>query len=291
MTLNVAFQRYLAEQSKGRLATIGPDGTPQNKPVGYTYNAQSGSIEIAGLDMANSAKFRNVGSNPNVSFVVDDAVGTGASGMRFVEVRGQAEQISLDAPPSPGLSSQIIRIHPRRMIGWNIDPDQPGLQTLDLPGRDTASEAARPMLAMKGAVDRAAHQAAADLVEELQTGWDQHDADITNRHFAHDIVWGSPFGATLQGYEELHAIHVRLKRESRGGVATRYELVRVMAPTPDVALAQVRRAALDADGQPLEPTADVDGPFSEMALYVLVRRSGDWWLAGGQNTLVRPLPA
>lgn len=27
-----------------------------------------------------------------------------------------------------------------------------------------------------------------------------------------------------------------------------------------------------------------------MALYVLVRRDGQWWLAAGQNTIVRPTP-
>jgi hypothetical protein len=27
-----------------------------------------------------------------------------------------------------------------------------------------------------------------------------------------------------------------------------------------------------------------------MALYVLVRRDGKWWLAAGQNTLMRPKP-
>jgi len=40
---------------------------------------------------------------------------------------------------------------------------------------------------------------------------------------------------------------------------------------------EVRRIALDLDGQP-------GGGFSEMALYVLVRRGGDWWLAAGHNT-------
>jgi hypothetical protein len=59
-------------------------------------------------------------------------------------------------------------------------------------------------------------------------------------------------------------------------------------PTTDVAIAHVRRAALDADGEtvPIDDTS----VFSEMAMYVLVRRDGKWWLATGQNTPVRPKP-
>jgi uncharacterized protein (TIGR02246 family) len=130
----------------------------------------------------------------------------------------------------------------------------------------------------------------AEFVAELQTGWDRHDADITDRHFANDILWGSPFGVTLQGYEQLHAIHVRLKQQARGGTSSRYEIVQVLSPVPNVAVAHVRRVALDDDGRPVEPTFDVTGPFSEMAPYVLLRRNRTWWLAAGQNTIVRPSP-
>jgi hypothetical protein len=62
----------------------------------------------------------------------------------------------------------------------------------------------------------------------------------------------------------------------------------VLAPTPDVAIAHVRRVALGADGQPI-PIDDAT-VFSEMAMYVLVRRDGKWWLAAGQNTPIRPKP-
>jgi hypothetical protein len=48
--------------------------------------------------------------------------------------------------------------------------------------------------------------------------------------------------------------------------------------------------ALAPDGLPVQPTGDLTGPFSEMALYVLVRRGGTWWLAAGQNTPVLPSP-
>ena len=47
---------------------------PQNKPVGFVYNAELGAIDVAGFDMEVSAKYRNIGGNANVAFVVDDAV-------------------------------------------------------------------------------------------------------------------------------------------------------------------------------------------------------------------------
>ncbi len=145
----------------------------------------------------------------------------------------------------------------------------------------------RPALGAGGVEAQEAIDAVARLVEELQTGWDQHDADLSNRHFAADIMWGSPFGATVHGYEKLHAIHVRLKQQARGGLSSRFEVVRVLVPVPGVAVAQVRRVALDSDGQPVEPSEDVTRCFSEMALYVLVRQGGVWWLAAGQNTPIR----
>jgi hypothetical protein len=46
---------------------------------------------------------------------------------------------------------------------------------------------------------------------------------------------------------------------------------------------------LNTDGTPVP--IEQEAPFSEMALYVLVRRNGQWWLAAGQNTIVRPTPA
>jgi len=111
--------------------------------------------------METSAKYRNVAVNPDVSFVVDDSIGEGATNMRFVEPRGRAQQ-AIQAPPpedTEGLSRGIIRIHPRRLISWGVGS--------------------------KGA-----------LVAELQEGFDERDADVSNRHFARDVMWGSPFAAS-----------------------------------------------------------------------------------------------
>ncbi|HEX3925155.1 MAG TPA: PPOX class F420-dependent oxidoreductase [Streptosporangiaceae bacterium] len=143
MALTGSEQAYLAAQPRGRLATVAPDGSPQNKPVGFRYNPGLGTIDIYGFNMEQSRKFRNVQANPRVAFVVDDAPGQGAEGMRFMEIRGVAETAT--GQDSPGhASAHLIRIHPRRVVSWNLDPARPGLQTRDVdavrPGEQSPGE-------------------------------------------------------------------------------------------------------------------------------------------------------
>ncbi|HEX3974810.1 MAG TPA: PPOX class F420-dependent oxidoreductase [Solirubrobacteraceae bacterium] len=289
MPIDTHHIEYLTTQTHGRLATVSASGAPQNKPVGYRYNAALGTIDIAGFDMERSAKYRNVGVNPDVAFVVDDIVGEGSEGVRFVEVRGPAEHaVDPDRATSGGVSAHIIRIHPRRLVSWNIRPGHDGMYSEDLAADGAAAPAPdRPALGATGArAEAAAGQAIEGLVAELQEGYDRQDADVSNRHFAADLIWGSPFGATVTGYEDLHAIHLRFKERGVGGAASRYEIVQTLAPAPGVAVAQVRRVALGADGNPA-PEGEATTGFSEMALYVLVRRGATWWLAAGQNTPIR----
>jgi uncharacterized protein (TIGR02246 family) len=165
------------------------------------------------------------------------------------------------------------------------------------PGADTAADTAagagRPVLGDGGLAAGDAAVVVAGLVVELQQGLDDRDAGVYNRHFAADVLWGSPFGMTVEGYGPLHVIHERLNAEQRGGTDSRYEVAAVLSPAPDVIVTQVRRVALGPDGEPgpaWAPGTDAAQPFSEMAMYVLVRRDGQWWLAAGQNTLIQPVP-
>jgi pyridoxamine 5'-phosphate oxidase family protein len=132
MTLTDAEQRFLARLPRGHLSTIGPDGTPQVKPLGFTYNATLGTIDIAGWNMAGSAKYRNILANPRVAFVVDEVTEATMEGAHFLEIRGTAEAV-FGTPSADGhLAAEIIRIHPRRVIAYNVDPERPGLQTRDV---------------------------------------------------------------------------------------------------------------------------------------------------------------
>ncbi len=138
-------------------------------------------------------------------------------------------------------------------------------QDADAPDRPTLDD---PLFRTVGS------QAAEAFVANLQNGLDRADADLYDDSFAADVLWGSPYGATLLGHGPLNAIHRSIM--AAGNLpASRYEVVQTMAPTDGVIIAQVCRNDLDADG---------DGGFSEMALYVLVERAGQWRLAAGQNT-------
>jgi pyridoxamine 5'-phosphate oxidase family protein len=118
---------FLRQAELGRLATIQRDGTPQNSPVGFTYNEQLGTIDIAGYQMSKSQKFRNVAQNPKVAFVVDDITSRDPWRVRCLEIRGTAEQARIGQSTSAAgdeLDTAIIRITPRRIISFGVDtPD------------------------------------------------------------------------------------------------------------------------------------------------------------------------
>jgi pyridoxamine 5'-phosphate oxidase family protein len=113
---------YLASQRLGRLATVQPDGTLQNSPVGFRYNPSTGTIDITGYNMVASRKFRNVADNGRVAFVVDDIASTQPWRVRCLEIRGVAEAIEDPAAAqSTGLGAAMIRIHPRRIISFGLE--------------------------------------------------------------------------------------------------------------------------------------------------------------------------
>ena len=143
----------------------------------------------------------------------------------------------------------------------------------------------RPRIAIQSTDAETAVRA---IAAGLQAGYEQRDAEVLNRQFAADVIWGSPYGALVEGYDKLHPIHVHFQQQPRKGPAFRYQVRHVLTVHDDVVIAHIARLALGPEGEPLPPASDPDQPFSEMAMYVLVRRDGQWWLAAGQNTPMRP---
>jgi pyridoxamine 5'-phosphate oxidase family protein len=138
MTFTEREMAYLHEQPLGRVATVGPDGAPQVNPVAFWLDATNHRIEFSGPFLKNSQKFRNLSADPRISFVVDDIaaepVGPGGQTGRGLEIRGHAELLTLERAPRKGFSADLIRIHPRRVIAWNIDGPGRNARTVSVPG-------------------------------------------------------------------------------------------------------------------------------------------------------------
>lgn len=106
---------YLAGQPLARLATTGPDGGPQVRPVGFVLNDDD-TIDIGGPALDRSSLLIDDMAP------ADDPIAPGWG--RGVEIRGRAELLTLDAPPMAPefFSKDVIRIHPRRIISWHLEP-------------------------------------------------------------------------------------------------------------------------------------------------------------------------
>ena len=111
---------YLSSQRLGRLATVDAHGAPQNNPVGFRFNADLGTVDIGGRNMGSSRKFRNLAANPKVAFVVDDIVSVQPWRVRCVEIRGRAEALRDQVPYMTGMSAEIIRVYPERVISFGL---------------------------------------------------------------------------------------------------------------------------------------------------------------------------
>ncbi|MGH1494045.1 MAG: PPOX class F420-dependent oxidoreductase [Acidimicrobiales bacterium] len=122
---------YLTGQTLARLATIRPDGSPQNSPVAFIVDGNS--IVIGGYDLPSTQKFRNLRTNTNVALVVDDIESVDPWVVRGVEIRGHAvAEVDVD-PPVEWMSRSLIRIHPDRVISWGLN-ETPAPSTAEVRG-------------------------------------------------------------------------------------------------------------------------------------------------------------
>jgi pyridoxamine 5'-phosphate oxidase family protein len=109
---------YLGERRPerlGRIATVGKDGTPHVVPVGWRLNGELDSIDVGGMDLANTKKFRDARRTGRASIVIDDLASVDPWSPRGIEVRGRAEIVE-----EPRV---LIRIHPERVISWGLESE------------------------------------------------------------------------------------------------------------------------------------------------------------------------
>jgi pyridoxamine 5'-phosphate oxidase family protein len=109
---------YLGERRPerlGRIATVGKDGTPHVVPVGWRFNHELDTIDVGGMNLARTKKFRDARRSGRASIVIDDLISTDPRQPRGIEVRGRAEAIEGERPR--------IRIHPERIVSWGLEDE------------------------------------------------------------------------------------------------------------------------------------------------------------------------
>ena len=94
----------------GRLATVGPDGTPHVVPLGWSLDPDATVLEIAGRNIAGSRKFRDVAATGRAALVVDDVLPPWRP--RGIEIRGRAEAIA-------GAAAHIL-LSPEHVVSWGL---------------------------------------------------------------------------------------------------------------------------------------------------------------------------
>src|SRR4051794_41970079 len=80
---------WLASQRLGRLATVSPNGVVGNAPVTFFVRADD-TIDIGGMHMGDTKKFKNVQQGARVAFVVDIVDTSEGWHPIYLEIRGTA---------------------------------------------------------------------------------------------------------------------------------------------------------------------------------------------------------
>jgi|SRR5579862_50085 len=114
---------YMRSQRLGRLATVNAAGAPHIAPVGFRYNPDLDTIDIGGLDVSATRKYRDVQRDGRVAFVIDDVLPPWKP--RGIEIRGNAEAMDQGGKDiNPNFGDALIRITPTRVIAWGLS-DEP----------------------------------------------------------------------------------------------------------------------------------------------------------------------
>jgi pyridoxamine 5'-phosphate oxidase family protein len=83
------FRKYLGSSLLGRLATVGPDGTPHIAPLGMiSYNPHLDTMDIRGHYLTNTKKYRDIARSGRAALVVDDLTSTKPWRPRGIESYG-----------------------------------------------------------------------------------------------------------------------------------------------------------------------------------------------------------
>jgi pyridoxamine 5'-phosphate oxidase family protein len=124
-TFSEAEIAYLRTQRLGRIATVDPHGAPRVAPIGFRYNAETGTIDCRGHNFAATYRCRDIQANPRVAITIDGLASVDRWRPRAVLARGTAELFDSEGEGlGPGFGSAWMRITPTSIRSLGLTGDR-----------------------------------------------------------------------------------------------------------------------------------------------------------------------
>jgi pyridoxamine 5'-phosphate oxidase family protein len=107
---------YLKMQPLARIATVSPQGQPDNAPVGFEFDGEY--FYIGGLAITKTLKYKNVRANPRAALVIDDLETVDPWRPRGIKIHGSADIVKRSGRFG---ADTYLRIKPKIRWTWGID--------------------------------------------------------------------------------------------------------------------------------------------------------------------------
>ena len=114
MSIPASHADLLESTALAHVATIGPDGTPQNNPVWFGW----GGTHVLFSQTTGRQKYRNLQANPAVALSIVDP----ANPYRYLEIRGTVVEI-VDDPGNAFINSMAKKYMGQDVYPWHQPTD------------------------------------------------------------------------------------------------------------------------------------------------------------------------
>jgi PPOX class probable F420-dependent enzyme len=114
MTIPSSHADLLDSTALAHVATIGPDGKPQNNPVWFGWDG----THVLFSQTTGRQKYRNLQANPEVALSIVDS----ANAYRYLEVRGTVVEIA-DDPENAFINSMAKKYLDQDVYPWHQPTD------------------------------------------------------------------------------------------------------------------------------------------------------------------------
>lgn len=127
MTIPASHIDLLSSNALAHVATLGPDGKPQNNPVWFGWDG----THVLFSQTTGRQKYRNLQSNPDVALSIVDT----SNPYRYLEVRGTVAEI-VDDPGNAFINSMAKKYIDQDVYPWH-QPGDHRVVVKVLPGHTT----------------------------------------------------------------------------------------------------------------------------------------------------------